>query len=333
MNTQLSEKLTISNVFLTFLIILLHSTWNDNRFSVLWTICDLAVPSFFCISSFLYFIKWELSWKCYIKKIIDRIKSLILPLVLFNMLAWGYYTITTSILHLWPSKFPPPVNLSGIVNYIWYSEGDAPLWFLSTLFQFALIAPIIGCIIKFSKFSVLLVVLCGFVTHSVSYTSLLFWLPCFMLGAWCAIWYPIVEEKVRYLGLHIHTGVLPLISIITIFIFSVIFISISDRSHDNLYYLYRMLAPILLSLILIDYNIIPVNIAKLLSIFTMYAYGTHFLIIELLKVAIRFISIDSFIIRFLFIVIFTLLFIYITGAFLRKKIRYMWYWLNGCRAK
>ncbi len=50
MNQPLSDKLTIAYVLLTLLIILLHSTWNDNEFSVLRTITDLAVLESFFIS-------------------------------------------------------------------------------------------------------------------------------------------------------------------------------------------------------------------------------------------------------------------------------------------
>lgn len=248
------------------------------------------------------------------------------------MLAWTYYHITTNMLSLWPSKSPPPVKIDDIIVYIWHSEGDAPLWFLSTLFQFALIAPIIGWVMKKSRYSIFLAIVCGFITHELPYTHVLFWLPCLLLATWCALWLPFISPKIVQLRSFIPHGLAAMIGIALISMFCILFWNVSDRSHNNLYYLYRMLAPLFLGLVFMDYNCIPIKWAKQLSAFTVYAYGTHFIIIELLKVAVRFSPVNSFIIQYLFIIVFTCVIIYLSGTLL-KKIHIVWYWLNGCRSK
>lgn len=333
MNLQLSKKITSANVILTCLILLLHSTWNDPSFSPLWTITDLAVPTFFFISSFLYFIKWELSFHCYLQKTWARIQSLLLPLFIYNMLAWCYYMVTTGYLSLWPSKSPPPCNFFSIIAYIWNSEGDTPLWFLSALFKFALFAPLIGIIMKSSRWSILLSIIVSLYTQNLPYNHTFFWLPCLMGGAWCALWLPYLTKIWNGFRSIIPSGVCVFIGIITFAMYCLIFMNITDRSHDSFYYIYRMVSPLLLMLIMADTDILPAETAKKLSTYTLYAYGMHFPIIELMKVTSRLLNFEILIIQYSFIVISTCTLIFFTASFLKKQFPYVWYLMNGCRLK
>ena len=143
MTTILSNKIKNANVLMTLLIVMMHCTWTDKRFGALSTITDLAVPTFFWISSFLYFRDYDGSKEQYLRKLKSRIFSLMVPFFVYNLILYVYYLITTNYLHLWPSKIIPTSPV-GVVSYIICSKADPPLWYLLTLFEFVLVAPIIG---------------------------------------------------------------------------------------------------------------------------------------------------------------------------------------------
>lgn len=143
MTQYLSYKIKNVNVLMTLLIIMMHCTWADSRFGVLLTITDLAVPTFFCISSYLYFRDYNGCKAQYIRKLKSRIASLLVPFLFYNIVLYGYYLITANYLHLFPSKLIP-TNPVDVAVYIFESQADPPLWYLLTLFQFVIIFPVIG---------------------------------------------------------------------------------------------------------------------------------------------------------------------------------------------
>lgn len=278
MDKIVSTKIKNANVLMTILIVSLHSTIpNVQELDVVRTLTDMAVPVFFTISSFLYFQKWTFTVACYKKKVYSRIKSLLLPFVAFNVLFYIYYVITAGLLHLWPSKIIP-TNFFDVVAFIWNSEPDRPLWFLKALFFYSLIAHFLGwAILKMSKYSILLVFV-GFFTWRLSYSNTLFWLPCFVLGGFCAIHY----DFVRNLCLKVKNKMFfSFLSILFFLCADFLFYGESNRSQNALYYLYRCLSPVFVIFFYASFNGVPNIIVKKISSLTFWMYCTHFIVIEL----------------------------------------------------
>lgn len=186
---------------------------------------------------------------------------------------------------------------------------------------------------KSSRWSILLSIIVSLYTQNLPYNHTFFWLPCLMGGAWCALWLPYLTKIWNGFRSIIPSGVCVFIGIITFAMYCLIFMNITDRSHDSFYYIYRMVSPLLLMLIMADTDILPAETAKKLSTYTLYAYGMHFPIIELMKVTSRLLNFEILIIQYSFIVISTCTLIFFTASFLKKQFPYVWYLMNGCRLK
>lgn len=95
-----STQIADLNLLLTLFIVTLHSLYNPDRtifqdsdiyiscYNALVTLFDSAVPTFFVISSFLFFR--NLSNSQIIVKIKKRFKSLIIPYLIFQQLLLAY---------------------------------------------------------------------------------------------------------------------------------------------------------------------------------------------------------------------------------------------------
>lgn len=191
MNKILSYKIKSANVFLTLLIVLLHclpgEKDNDYVYRLIGSFCDIAVPVFFTISSFLYFWNWKLDRSSYIKKLKSRVFSLLVPLIVYNLMLWGYYRLTV-LGGVFPNKDMPSGDFFGILAYVYNSVGDPPLWYLRSLFFFVVIAPIFyGLTRLFGKLVPIICLGLIFFLFKFPYTSMIYWTPCLLLGAFFAI--------------------------------------------------------------------------------------------------------------------------------------------------
>ena len=157
-NNYLSEKIKILSFLLTVLIVILHAnmaylcTGGVSFLQEVMTaeVTRIAVPLFYLISGFLFFINYQNSWSDYKRKLSARTRSLLIPYILFllcgslAMFVLGHvYTIDAlwEIIKHGIRLFPP----------IFY-----PLWFLRDLYVMVLIAPIVYWVVK--KVPILLVV-------------------------------------------------------------------------------------------------------------------------------------------------------------------------------
>lgn len=130
------------------------------------TIASIAVPTFFLISGFLFFSNFqEWSWKGYQKKIGSRIKTLLIPYILWNLLPFllivgkcligdisnGNPTTGTLdffynnilrifyVFHEWESS-----STDWLGNHLYSTAPlNVPLWFVRDLFVISLLTPII----------------------------------------------------------------------------------------------------------------------------------------------------------------------------------------------
>jgi len=259
MNKQLSNKIANANVFLTILIVMLHFGYANNR--ILSYITDMAVPCFFSISSFLYF--WSFDWNSpsnsYLYKLKSRFKSVVIPFFIFNIIAYLVFVVIRCY-------------KDGIFTFddfslrkIWLNQFDMPTWYLKTLYQFVIVAPVIGYIIKKSKYSIsffFFVLPIGIRFH---YGNLLFFLPSIILGSYMSIYYKSISS-VLYKKKDMLKILIP-VSIIIIIVLFLIFEYNQDKK-QFLYYIYRQVSSIFIIIIYLKINIIPDRLYRLIKPYT-----------------------------------------------------------------
>ncbi|TXK75408.1 acyltransferase family protein [Mesonia sp. HuA40] len=171
MTKYLSQKLTFFSFWLIVVVVLLHSVSMDTNSSELTffkyleyllslQLAQLAVPCFFMISGYLFFIKlkkdevWTLN--NYGLKLKKRVNTLLVPYILWCLIWFGIiYLLQT--LPVTKTFFNQPLySLSTkefIYNLIVYPL-NYPFWFLRELMLYVIITPIIYILIR--KFNLLI---------------------------------------------------------------------------------------------------------------------------------------------------------------------------------
>ena len=203
-----SKTIDILRFPLAVLVVAIHTYFNeglkargniDIPFSGEWahefirffsiTLSDCAVPMFFVISGYLYFLKNpHLTRECYLKKTKKKCVSLLLPFFCWSAVACM----------IEPSRFLAVGTLEKITGFwsltmgLWQGAGpwDGPLWFMRDLFVVMLCAPLIELTVRKMRLGgggILLYVplLAGYnmIVPGISIRAFLF----FMLGAFLAI--------------------------------------------------------------------------------------------------------------------------------------------------
>lgn len=98
----------------------------------------IGVPLFYIISGYLFFQKYDNSLKCYKNKLKKRVFSLLIPYLLWNIIAYLVYAFITHTMQ--PEDF---VQSFWVVNSKpGHSPADGPLWFVRTLMILSIISPI-----------------------------------------------------------------------------------------------------------------------------------------------------------------------------------------------
>lgn len=138
------------------------------------SICSAAVALFFFISGYLFFHESAFNAQIYKKKIKNRIHSILIPYLLWNIICFvilfilqNTFSTFSLLLHKKIATFTPQDYL-----YIFWniqkitelsSDQQGPLvgqfWFLQCLFTFTILAPIIYFTIKKTKLFIVLVIL------------------------------------------------------------------------------------------------------------------------------------------------------------------------------
>lgn len=172
-------------------------------------ICRLAVPTFFIISGFLFFINvTDFTWEQYKYKIKRRFRSLVIPYFLWNLIA---IILSIVVLALLPSislenVYSIPKLLSNGWHLFYNANGgnypiDYPLWFVRDLIVVSLLSPVIYWYVKkLGIFGLIIILVAGATNMWISLPgfgiSAFFY---FSVGAYFAInRYNIVEFSRRY---------------------------------------------------------------------------------------------------------------------------------------
>lgn len=333
MATELSYKLQSANVLLTLLIVVLHS--NLNRIYPISLLTDVAVPTFFCISSFLYFQNWQNTWSFYIKKIRSRVRSLLIPYLVYNFIFYCVYLIKNYVFNLPIPKdipFSPWDAFICIIN----SVPDGPLWFIKALMIFVLIAPLFGWIIKKHRSTVIFMSVIGIIIAQYSeYNTILYWIPCFSIGCFLAIYQKVITFWYNHNIICTFCRRFIENRLFLFVCFAICSYFFYNCPTDNLlYYLFRIAAPLWVICLYLKSDPLPKKLTQLMHPFTFYAFGIHVLFIwnihgVLLKH--NYVTEDkAYPLEFIFILFSTLLLIYITGSLI-KKIPGVWSILTGYR--
>ena len=154
---------------LIFLIIMLHCYSvqrlegdHETYFKVVYPFAlwlgETGVPGFFFISGYLYF----LSKKSYRKKLGDRVYTLLIPYLLWNLLLLLLYLI------IWAFGHPLVIFKTNIADYGWvdflrafwdrgvFNYGNSapllcPLWYIRNLLIMSILSPIIYYIVRYAR--------------------------------------------------------------------------------------------------------------------------------------------------------------------------------------
>ncbi len=178
MNLYLSKKIKIASFFLIIQIVVLHGYnlvihyhpgkyFVKDQFNFLLQnfisdgICRIAVPLFFMISGYLYFINIQEQFQLhhYLIKLKRRFHSVLIPFLVWSTMGVVALFIMINIpeLQIFFYKysiqnfaFPEIIDL-WLVNPINYQ-----LWFLQVLFLFCMISPVFYLLVKAGKYAVFL---------------------------------------------------------------------------------------------------------------------------------------------------------------------------------
>ena len=243
---QIIQGFTILRFPLAIFVIMQHhnfdidwdavNTWTQIEnlaYRVLKIVDKVAVPCFYVISGFFFFLNVsEFKYTVYKKKLSKRFRSLIVPFILWNIIAYlfllckdivtGNNTIPEGLLHF----------DSFMWSFLLFNGGttpiNAPLWFLRDLIVVVFLTPLIYLCIKKCPFIFLSVLIVLFFTFDKSplyliypaqpYTAPLF----FSIGSFIAI------NRHKFDKMHVNVTNTAIISITLIYAICILLLLYSD---------------------------------------------------------------------------------------------------------
>lgn len=116
--------------------------------------CRMAVPTLFLISGYLFFQGLGVwSWNKWFSKIKKRIKSLLIPYVIWNLIAFFVFYSFQCIKQGEMVNIINYLNEQGYLHILWNSSSgwmpiDFPLWYIRDLMVIILITPLIYLYVK-----------------------------------------------------------------------------------------------------------------------------------------------------------------------------------------
>lgn len=135
MSLYCSRKIKFINYIMTIEILLFHSSLKY-AYPIIEDLRYVALNFFFLVSGYMCFKEENLNCGKLIKK---RIKTLVIPFVIWNLVAIVFYSIKGRSLSLFKSVIS--------LNF-WISPLNYPIWYLMTLFLFILLTPLMKMAFK-----------------------------------------------------------------------------------------------------------------------------------------------------------------------------------------
>lgn len=251
-------------------------------------IAELAVPTFFLMSGFLFFYKTNsFTLEKYEYKLKKRFHSLLIPYIVWNLIYMVYMILVQTLV---PSMTSPDrkmildYSMIDFLDSFWHYDGVSyggpiygPLWFIRDLIVLVILSPIFYYVIKKTKYlfilliSLLYIAGIGLLTPGLGMQSILF----FCIGAYYSI-----NKKNLVCMKDSHIYILLFIGII------LLFLDITLRGNVINAYLHRMFI-VIMTLILLP--MVSKFVAKtnnkslypLLAESSFFVYVTHRFIITL----------------------------------------------------
>ncbi|MFD2963936.1 MULTISPECIES: acyltransferase family protein [Olivibacter] len=214
MNKFLSEKLVVISFISILLVVFLHAygpdvTLKSNSGSLGFfyllqlflsqVIARIAVPSFFFVSGYLFFINYYPNKRSYIDKLRKRVKSIVLPYLLWSVFSFAIFYVLQSLppfSRFFSKDLLTSYSLEQIVGRIILRPIAYQLWFLKDLFLLCIISPALYFLTK-KSYGIWIVILAFFWSLNYSFfyivriESLLF----FSSGSLFAIYFKHVLVK------------------------------------------------------------------------------------------------------------------------------------------
>lgn len=169
--SRTSKVLSLLRFPLAILIVLIHTSFSDNKSDISFYIgkivsegiASIAVPTFFFISGYLFFAKYKsFGWKEYTKAMKTKVLSLVLPYLLWIVIAfYGYGFLRGFDANISPLDFysifwakPQGYMVKSILGYefcILSTPALGVLWFIRDLIVAMLLTPIFWRIINYLR--------------------------------------------------------------------------------------------------------------------------------------------------------------------------------------
>lgn len=234
----------------------------------------LALPVYFYITGFLTFLNYKNSKIVYLNKIKNRIRTLVIPYIIWNALTVIFYWVLSNIPFI-ASK----LNHMFVPNNLWFilkailSSDYTPLWYIKNIFILTIFSIAFYQIIKIKNLAILslsiLIIINLF--YQFDYFGFIYWLPIYLLGAVHSI-----HKRRLFSFKNVDTRIL--LHIILMFL---LVINVFMETHI-LMYIYRLLAAIVcIDLFTGIYNKkIDNNFNKWYK-FSFFIYCTHFVVISI----------------------------------------------------
>ena len=278
---KLSNKIVIINFVLSILVVSLHTNFTGKYDpsacsmngvyvvikNLMDIIGDMAVPCFFIMSGLLFFRNFE--YKDYGKKLLSRVFTLVIPYLIWNVVLLIYEILKTLLV-----DGQIALDFGDVVLGVLLSGYNGPLWFLRTLFLYTLFAPLLLLLLKvLKKYSILLVipVILLNIFVSIDYTSVVFWFPCFFLGAYVGYYY---FENLNQLT-EKNSGNFKIWLGILIFIIVIVLVNYFVRA-DFVYYLYRNFSGVAIFLLFLA---LPFDTKKQFMTYSFFTFCTHVILL------------------------------------------------------
>lgn len=234
----------------------------------------IAVPMFFLISGYFFFYKTSVNdWSIavYGNLLYKRIRTLLLPYILWNTIYWGLvYLKNVCSLSLYPYE-------QTMLSSSWYSlfiDGPVvyPLWYLRDLIAMCLISPIIFIVLRYLRIVGVLILFIGYVMEvesgipGFSSTAIFY----FTFGAYLGLYKENMlmwAKRFRYIAVSIvllFLGMLPFLNQYTVYEYLVRF-----------YIPFGCIVLLDLMRILYDKRPLQINRLKNLSKYVFFVYAVH----------------------------------------------------------
>ena len=195
--TYFSKKIVLLNWILTMLIVLLHgnpvirfgldmNTDSTIFIKLLFSACQVAVPLFFLISAILFY-RTCTKFDDLKSKLRRRIKSLLIPYLLWNTLFVGIFFLLPRIPVI-GEHMNMGIAVKSWIDVFWgiIDSRFTPLWFVKQLMFYTALSPLVYVVVRNKYVFTFIYILSIIVSLSIDttiYDSFFLWLPIYLIGA------------------------------------------------------------------------------------------------------------------------------------------------------